>query len=191
MSNNKYLNVPFAEKDEAKSLGAKWNPTIKKWYAPKGSNIEKFSKWLPEFELSSVQVIEKPSETTDEFWLYAENKNGNYNEYNKNTGKWLLFVPREQIDKAWAVIKHSTEQGSLTGQAKVSTAAESPNTTSNESHVICVYTYDWTDEKEVLSVREKLRTLGFTNKIPYKADQDTLSGKYSNKGNKNISKYYE
>ena len=24
-----FLNVPYAEKDEAKALGAKWNPTIK------------------------------------------------------------------------------------------------------------------------------------------------------------------
>lgn len=26
------LNVPYEEKDEAKSLGAKWNPELKKWY---------------------------------------------------------------------------------------------------------------------------------------------------------------
>lgn len=27
-----YLNVPYREKDEAKSLGACWNPAAKKWY---------------------------------------------------------------------------------------------------------------------------------------------------------------
>jgi ribonuclease HI len=27
-----YLNVPFAKKDEAKGLGARWDPTAKKWY---------------------------------------------------------------------------------------------------------------------------------------------------------------
>lgn len=26
------LNVPYNEKDDAKSLGARWNPTVKKWY---------------------------------------------------------------------------------------------------------------------------------------------------------------
>ena len=26
------LNVPYREKDDAKALGAKWDPNIKKWY---------------------------------------------------------------------------------------------------------------------------------------------------------------
>jgi len=33
-----YLNVPFAQKEEAKSLGARWDPGIKKWYINKDSN---------------------------------------------------------------------------------------------------------------------------------------------------------
>ena len=28
-----YLNVPYEEKEHAKSLGAKWNPKKKKWYS--------------------------------------------------------------------------------------------------------------------------------------------------------------
>lgn len=31
-----FLNVPFSEKDEAKALGAKWDSSEKKWYAPNG-----------------------------------------------------------------------------------------------------------------------------------------------------------
>lgn len=31
-----YLAVPYGEKDEAKTLGAKWDPVEKKWYAPNG-----------------------------------------------------------------------------------------------------------------------------------------------------------
>lgn len=34
-----YLAVPFKEKDTAKSLGAKWDPVEKKWYAPDGEEI--------------------------------------------------------------------------------------------------------------------------------------------------------
>ena len=26
-----YLNVPYSEKDQAKELGARWDPDIKKW----------------------------------------------------------------------------------------------------------------------------------------------------------------
>jgi len=40
-------------------------------------------------------------------------------------------------------------------------------------------------------VREELRNLDITNKIPYKADEDTLSGKYIVRGHTKISKYYE
>ena len=42
-----YLNIPYNEKEEAKFLGTKWNPKIKKWYidaAPE--EYVKFSKWI-------------------------------------------------------------------------------------------------------------------------------------------------
>ena len=42
-----YLNVPYAEKDEAKALGARWNPRAKKWYFDGArSDYIRFSKWL-------------------------------------------------------------------------------------------------------------------------------------------------
>ncbi|RJF99476.1 hypothetical protein D3871_13775 [Noviherbaspirillum saxi] len=40
-----YLNVPFAEKDAAKSLGARWDAATKKWYVPAGKDVKLFSKW--------------------------------------------------------------------------------------------------------------------------------------------------
>ena len=40
------IEVPFAEKDEAKSLGAKWNPKLKKWYVEERQNYYKFEKWI-------------------------------------------------------------------------------------------------------------------------------------------------
>ena len=40
------IDVPFAEKDEAKALGAKWNPKIKKWYVEKRKDYYKFEKWI-------------------------------------------------------------------------------------------------------------------------------------------------
>lgn len=42
------LNVPFAEKEEAKALGAHWNPELKKWHVNKKSNYPKFQKWFPD-----------------------------------------------------------------------------------------------------------------------------------------------
>ena len=40
-----YLNVPYAEKDAAKALGARWDPTNKKWYVPAGKDLALFSQW--------------------------------------------------------------------------------------------------------------------------------------------------
>lgn len=40
------LNVPYSEKDEAKRLGAKWNPEYKRWYVQNKENYPKFSKWI-------------------------------------------------------------------------------------------------------------------------------------------------
>ena len=40
------LNVPYSEKDEAKQLGARWNPALKKWYVENQKDYPKFSKWI-------------------------------------------------------------------------------------------------------------------------------------------------
>ena len=41
-----FINVPFAEKNEAKALGAKWDKDNKSWYIPTGEDQAKFTKWL-------------------------------------------------------------------------------------------------------------------------------------------------
>ena len=40
-----YLNVPFAQKDEAKALGARWDAVKKKWYAAANKDITLFARW--------------------------------------------------------------------------------------------------------------------------------------------------
>lgn len=40
------LNVPYSEKDEAKALGARWNPDLKKWYATDKKDYHKFARWF-------------------------------------------------------------------------------------------------------------------------------------------------
>lgn len=49
-----YLNVPFQEKDDAKALGARWDVQARKWYAPEGSELALFHRWLPQ-ELQAAQ----------------------------------------------------------------------------------------------------------------------------------------
>jgi hypothetical protein len=40
------LNVPFADKDQAKSLGAQWHPDKKLWFVPTGRDLTPFAPWL-------------------------------------------------------------------------------------------------------------------------------------------------
>jgi hypothetical protein len=46
MQGKTYLNVPFAEKDAAKALGARWDAAKKKWYVPSGVAAELFERWM-------------------------------------------------------------------------------------------------------------------------------------------------
>lgn len=57
-----YLNVPFAQKDEAKALGARWDPTNKMWYCKEGDE-SKFTKWsnLTAFQKSTLQRLQGSS----------------------------------------------------------------------------------------------------------------------------------
>ena len=106
-------------------------------------------------------------------------------------GKWLVFVPRDRVDGVWASVKRAVESGELGAEAKVSTAKPNPNANDPSTHVLCVYTYDVEDRIDVMRVREALRALGLTWKIPYKTDMATGAGLYAKDGHKRISTYYE
>ena len=55
-----FLTVPYAEKDQAKSLGARWNAEKKKWYVPDGTNLTPFNKWIA----SDGRAGESPSKSS-------------------------------------------------------------------------------------------------------------------------------
>ena len=58
-SSNIPLKVPFNEKDQAKSLGARWNAESKHWYVPQGVDAAPFEKWLVAGGVA-VQAVAKP-----------------------------------------------------------------------------------------------------------------------------------
>jgi hypothetical protein len=43
-----YLNCPYHEKDECKSLGGWWDVSAKKWFVPSDLDPDEFKKWWPE-----------------------------------------------------------------------------------------------------------------------------------------------
>jgi hypothetical protein len=48
-STRTYLEVPYEEKDQAKRLGARWDPAAKHWFIdPTRTEPDQFNRWLPE-----------------------------------------------------------------------------------------------------------------------------------------------
>lgn len=48
------LNVPYSEKDEAKSKGAFWDLNNKVWYIPKHKNLNDFQKRIDNDKFSLI-----------------------------------------------------------------------------------------------------------------------------------------
>lgn len=56
------LDVPYSEKDEAKALGAKWDPQKKKWFVADSTEYIKFIRWIP-------GVLEDTNIILDHFYI--------------------------------------------------------------------------------------------------------------------------
>lgn len=41
------LNVPFADRLIVRALGARWDPALKTWYCPDGTDLTPLLAWLP------------------------------------------------------------------------------------------------------------------------------------------------
>jgi len=44
----RYLDVSYDDRELAKRLGAKWDPSVRRWYCPSGSPLAKIFKWRAE-----------------------------------------------------------------------------------------------------------------------------------------------
>ena len=123
-----------------------------------------------------------PSKTTQTYWI-VQDAPGSAPEAieEEAVGKWLIFQEPDQIDALWIKVRDATVALTLGISAKVSTAK--PNPASRDSRkVIYVYTKDWADEPDVMRVRERLRELGFVDRIGYKRNIETFAGEYAKKG---------
>lgn len=57
----RFIDVAFAEKDEAKLLGALWEPMVRKWYVPAGLNRRLF-RWPDALLPPAMCAIRFPSD---------------------------------------------------------------------------------------------------------------------------------
>ena len=57
------LVTPFAEKDAAKALGARWDSTKKIWYVVDVADLTPFLRWIPNLEDVTQGAIESNVES--------------------------------------------------------------------------------------------------------------------------------
>lgn len=69
-----YLNVPFAQKDAAKSLGARFDGAVKRWYVEDGRDLTVFAQWLPASGNTPSSSGELALPTTDDAIALASPK---------------------------------------------------------------------------------------------------------------------
>jgi phage/plasmid primase-like uncharacterized protein/antirestriction protein ArdC len=56
------LSVPYAERGAAKALGARWDKSTKRWFAPAGADLASLAKWIPKEEKQLPAPIFTPEE---------------------------------------------------------------------------------------------------------------------------------
>lgn len=123
-----------------------------------------------------------PSKTTQMYWIVQDAPESSPEAIeDEKAGKWLIFQEPDQVDASWKKLRDATVVGELGISSKVSTAKPNPDSRDNRK-VIYVYTKDWADEADVMRVRQKLRDLGFVDRIGYKRNIETFAGEYAKKG---------
>lgn len=169
------------------------------WLA--GMSSEDFAVWsaLPTakyFERGAIeeeqrkrQVFEsshkRPSQKHREPWIFAERQQGEYPEDTDLSGKWMVFPLVTEIDNIWFIIADAVEKGKLGDEAKVATRpgllgrrAGLPDTDVDD-RVICVYTYNSEDKKDLLRILQHLRDIGVSHTAFYKENIETRAGNYA------------
>lgn len=157
----------------------------------------------PGSSYSSGDPNPMPSKCVSQKWICTANTTQRNNRpATANKGKWMIFRATEEIDSVWQKISTAVKDGKLGPSADVSTIGSKTGNirivnnlilhfdsgifeshafltsiAARPSHVICVNTYDHTDQADVLRVRNELRSMGFIEKLPYKTDAATKAQK--------------
>lgn len=58
------LITPFAEKEAAKALGARWDAAKKCWYVVDAADLAPFSRWIPNMEAAMENAPDGPARLT-------------------------------------------------------------------------------------------------------------------------------
>ena len=119
------------------------------------------------FQQEYKTCTQKGEKTTQKLILDLAKK------HNVLHGKWLVRVTPESVEEIWPKIRNAVLEGNL---GSTNTAKISDSLGKEEVFMVCVYTKDFSDKKEVLGVRKAIRELGIYRKsaLYYKPDCITL-----------------
>ena len=117
-----YLHVPYLEKNEARSLGAKWDKAEKSWYAPAGTDLKEsgLDKWSEPKEkepenLSGKGLVFKSHDPRYEVTLVARNFNELLEKSKVSADGTLGTVEVHDIDQVRYFRPLSNEKSSING----------------------------------------------------------------------------
>lgn len=120
------------------------------------------------------------------FWIWAKRSDVSSSaaaraDGRNMSGKWMLFPKSDDVDDAWRRVCELLAEGKLGDTAKV--APKRAVNPGQGTHLICVYTSDWSDVADVFRVlctlRDELRFAATCN-LNYKTDEATHTAQYSN-----------
>jgi len=163
----------------------------------------------PNFSPSFQKQIDESMEEVKEIWKQLESSDEMITQRHIDiiakenkilSGKWMLFVNNDEVDRIWFKILRSFHSSSLTFYAKVSTKPDNKATTQPQNdneggdkisahhsdeeeinHVICIYVPDYTDEDEVMRVRDCLKSIIKQKyKLSFKPDIFSILSIYRN-----------
>ena len=101
------LRVPLAEKEEAKRLGARWDPSEKLWYVPDGVYAAPLRKWVPVPEEPNVRASSYFLATTTRGCWRCEAATQVFG-FALPSGHEVLYVADDPADDCWEVAEEPT-----------------------------------------------------------------------------------
>lgn len=108
-------------------------------------------------------------------WLFETVEN-EYPEKTERSGKWCFYIPAQQIDTLWSIVRVALAMGKLGKKAKTKKRWYAGKQSSD--YVVVVYTYDATDHTDVFRVAQELINMGIMDAF-YKTDEQTHQALYN------------
>lgn len=126
------------------------------------------------------KLLTKDHPNNEGGWIFARNSQSSYPTGTKNSGKWMIFPHLTEVDIVWTIIEKAIEQGQLGDTAKVAlgSGAFISGDREKDDRVICIYTYDSEDRRDLLRILRQIRNLGINHRAFYKENNETHEGNY-------------